>query len=139
MGVISFLSWRVFCFLDEQQGSTTNVIRRWLDEENVVPAQRSLLQLQIHLIESGGPEVVPGCIVPVGDEGFYTMNIATKGQPPITPVFCYGPFSDSEITLLTGAPIHKGLLQAGDVLPIARHNLDILIANPGRRRRERVT
>jgi len=125
--------------LDEQDGTFTNVIRRWLDEENIALSQRSRLQLQIHLIESGGPEVVPGCIVPVNEEGFCAMNIVAKGQTPITPVFCYGPFTDSEITLLTGAPIQNGLLRAQDVLPIARHNLEILIANPGRRRRERIT
>lgn len=137
MNVIPFLLWRVWCYLDEDGH---NVIRSWLDQEHVAPRQKSLFQLYIRLIESGGPEAVPGCIFVVSEEeGFYAMNIkAAKGEEPITPLFCFGPFGDSEITLLAGSPIQSGILQAQDVLPIARHNLEILRRYPKRRRRERI-
>lgn len=117
-----------------------NVIRRWLAETGASTRQRTVLQLQITLFESGGPEVLPGSIVAVDDkEEFHAMKVkAEKNAATLTPVFCYGPFSDSEITFLAGAPIHNGLLKARDILPVARYNRETLVAFSTRRRRERI-
>jgi hypothetical protein len=118
--------------------SGQNVIRRWLRDTNVTLRLSTLLQLQINLFESGGPEVLPGAIFVVDQvEGFYAMRLkAEKGTAQITPIFCYGPFSDTEIMFLAGAPIQNGVLKARDLLPLARHNRELLLKNPQRRRRE---
>ena len=74
-----------------------NVIRLWLDREDIGASQRNLLQLHIDLIESGGPAMVPGCCIALEND-FHRLNIrARKGATPMTPVFCYGPFTESEL------------------------------------------
>ena len=135
MSVIYFYPWRVFCFVNEDN---ENVIRRWLDQERIPLAQRNALQAQIDLIERVGPECVPGAIVPVAGE-FLEMKAGRKGEMKLGPVLCYGPFADTELTLLAGAPIQSGILKARDILKVAEHNLRILKGNPKRRRHEPIT
>lgn len=132
------LRWSVSSFLADQ--SVQTVIQEWLSQELISVSHRVLFQVYIDILESGGPLLLPGCIFPVSEEeGFYAMNIRPKRQKPVTPVFCYGPVdAQSEITFLVGAPREGGILQAQDVLPIARHNLQLLLQNPKRRRRERI-
>ena len=135
MNVIPFPSWRVFCFLDDEG---TNAIVRGMNQAGVTPTDRSCLQLQIYLLEAGGPGTLPGLIVPVVKDFLAFSVKSRKGSTPMNPVFCYGPFGESEITLLTWAPIEGGLLKARDVLPKAERNLAVLKDNRKRRIRERI-
>ena len=135
MDVISFPLWRVYCFLEDDN---QNTIRRWMEREDIPEWKGAVLRERIRLLEAGGPDCSPGLIVPV-DSMFYILNVKVrKGELPMTPVFCYGPFFDQEITILTGAPIENGILKAKDVLPIARRNLETLMDNSARRIRERI-
>src|SRR5258708_451356 len=104
-----------------------------MDRENIaLPDRQGVLQ-RLGLLQRVGPHALPGCILPIEEE-LYFLNIrARKDGLIMTPVLCYGPFGDREITLLAGAPIEKGILGARDVLPIARHNLETL--KQDRRRR----
>ena len=113
------------------------VIRTWAQREGISVEQQSAIQLLLDLIESGGPECVPGSIVRVAGD-FWGLNIRRKDHMLLTPIFCYGPFGENELTLLAGAPIERGLLKAKDVLPVAQHNLEILRVDRRRRRRERI-
>src|ERR1017187_8027158 len=109
-----------------------------MEREDIPEWKGVVLRERIRLLEAGGPDSLPGLIKHVEGK-FYTLNIKPrKGEPLMTPLFCYGPFSDQELTILTGAPIEKGVLSAKDVLPIAQHNFDILMAAPARRIRERL-
>lgn len=142
MGVISLPSWRVYHFIENGQ----SVIQRWLEEERFSSAQRATLEARIDLFKSGGPYTLPGSILELGG-GFWAFSVVRKNEIPMNPIFCYGPFGDEnnedegaeenrEITLLAGAPLQKGILGPQDVLPVAQHNLQILLQDPQRRIRE---
>ena len=133
MDVIPFRRWRFFSFLDEHDQS---VIRQWLDAEGIPPNDRNTLQLWITLIERGGPEVVPGCIIKIGN--FSALHLKRKGQQPINLIFCSEVFGEREMTLLTCAH-GKRRLNPPDALDVARKRLDILNrAGSSKRRYERI-
>lgn len=140
MDVISFPQqdrWRVFAFV-EFGGS---VLWRWIQREAISGAHVALFHSQLDLFRSGGPEVLPGLVLPISvKEGFYAMRIRPKRQPAITPIFCYGPIDEeTEITFLAGAPMENGKLKAQDLLPIARLNRESILRDPRRNRNERIT
>jgi hypothetical protein len=131
MGVIlSIWPWRAFTFVDEDGVS---VLDRWIERERIDISDRQVLFSRLILLEQFGPDSLPGCILPLQDE-FYYLNVKARKQSLVmTPVLCYGPFGESEITILAGAPIENGMLGAINVLPIARNNLEILKADKRRR------
>lgn len=137
MGVIYLPSWRVFCFIDE---AGDNVIRQWLDREAVAEALRGTMQGLIDFIQAGGPSMVPGCIVPVPrSKQFHFLEVQRKGLAPIRAVLCYGPFGDTELTLLVGVPDRQRLLvKPTDALGVAQENFRAVDGDYRRRRYERV-
>jgi hypothetical protein len=134
VGVIYLPLWRIYHFLDEGR----SVIHRWLEEEAFTVYQKVLLQNRIELFGAGGRDTLPGSIIHVEGD-FWAFNVTRKGEIPMNPIFCYGPFHENEITFLAGAPLKRGLLKPHHVLPVAQHNLGILLRDPRRRIREELT
>ena len=124
MGVIqSIWPWRVYCFLDEDG---KNVILRWIGRESIGLTDQQILWDRLALLEQVGPNALPGCVQPLEGE-FHCLDVrARKNARAMNPVFCYGPFAGTELTILAGAPIEDGVLGPMDVLPIARRNLAAL-------------
>jgi hypothetical protein len=136
VGVISsFPEWRAFFFLDELD---RNVVRRWLDERSVSGSDRSAVQALIDICEFSGPHALLSCTIDLED-GFYALVSKRKGGPELSPVFCRGPFSDTEITFLAGAVVEQKMLKPRYVKAIAEENLETLLRDPRRRRREPIT
>jgi hypothetical protein len=139
-GVINFpRQWRVYCFLS-QRGS--NVIKEWLEDEKVPTAQRADFQLKISLLESGGPEMVPGFITdtPVARDIYKAKIKGNKGWKQLRPMLCKGPFAmDAEFTFLCGAIEKDRALIPRDCKERAQQNRQTLIKDPKRRRNEGVT
>jgi hypothetical protein len=125
VGVIySIWPWRAYCFIGP--GEEENVIVRWMRREEVPVSERQSLWNRLALLEEVGPDALPGLIAPLKGD-FHVMSIRTNGSSPaLRPILCFGPFSEQEITLLMGAPIEYGILGPTDVLPVARHNLEVL-------------
>jgi hypothetical protein len=114
-----------------------NVILQWLTEIDASSADCVALQSLIDICEYSGPEGLAYCTVDLGD-GFYALKSTRKGGHDLSPVFCRGPFSDTEITFLTGARMEGKDLKPRYARGIAEENLDELLKNPQRRRRERI-
>jgi hypothetical protein len=115
-----------------------NVIRRWLDEQDIPGPDRNALQSVIDICEYSGPEAVRSCTLDLG-EGFYGLLSRRKGGPELSPVFCHGPVGDSDITFLAGALLVGKKLKPKYAVGIAEENLEMLRKYPERWRRERVT
>jgi|ERR1022692_1632065 hypothetical protein len=129
--------WLIWFFTDARG---RNVIHDWLIAEKVPKEQIAAFQAKIDDFEIGGPDLVPGFIseTPIAPK-IYKMKIkGNKGWKQLRPMCCRGPFSAREYTILHGAIERDGKLPK-DIKKRARANLDILLENPGRRRRERFT
>jgi len=133
--VIQFPTWRVYSFVDEHG---RNLIRQWLLELNVAGSDRFALQLLIDICEHSGPRALSYCTEDLGN-GFYALLSRRKGGPELSPVFCFGPFGETEITFLAGAVRKDKRLKPRYAAEVAEENLEVLLENPQRRRRERVT
>jgi hypothetical protein len=137
--VIRFPSrWRVFCFLSSRG---ENVIRGWLHEEKVPTAQRADFQAKINLLESGGPETVPGFITetPVAKDIYKAKIKGNKGRMQLRPMLCKGPWvMEWEYTFLIGAIEKDKSLIPKDWKEKAQGNRSVLLADPSRRRHEGV-
>jgi hypothetical protein len=127
--VIQFPLWRVFSYLDE---NGENVVRKWLDQNGVTAGLRYALQNWIDLLEGSEPGAIPGCIIKVSDE-FDAFQGIRKGEANVYLVFCYGPFGDTEISLLVATHNPKASLAE------ARHNLAALGRDRRRRAYESIT
>ena len=129
MSVIPFPRWRVFCHVDAEG---RNTIRLWLDRNGVSSALRNTLQVWIDLVESGGPEAIPGGIVTVSRD-LEAFKSVRKGEPPVYLIFRRGVFANSEITILAGSRNRKCDLTE------ARKNLAAIERDKRRRKHERIT
>ena len=129
--------WLIWFFTDARGRS---VIHDWLSDEKVPKEQIAAFQAKIDDFEIGGPDLVPGFIseTPIA-HGIYKMKVkGNKGWKQLRPMCCRGPFLASEYTILYGAVERDNRLPK-DAKKRARANLDILLKNPGRRIRERLT
>ena len=141
MGVIQFPAWKVWVYAEED--ARESFLRRWINEESISRQILAQFQLYVDLLEGNGPEMVRatnGISLLDKKEDLHMFNLKVKGQPPVNPIFCYGPYGDREITILAGAPvtIQGGILQAKHMIPIASENRKALLQFRGRRRRERI-
>jgi len=89
------------------------------------------------LFENGGRRAIASAVEDIGDELFALMATG-KGGLPLAPIFCDGPFSDTEITFLYGALWKGKVLRPYSAKGAALENLEKLRQEPGRRRRERI-
>ena len=119
-------------------GEHGNVIRQWLVAQNATESDRGALQALIDICEFSGPDAIRSSTIDLGD-GFYALLSRCHGGMELSPVFCRGPFTETEITFLTGAILQKKRLKPSYAKGIAEENLRELRENPGRRVRERVT
>lgn len=134
--VIILPPWPIYCFLT-QRGE--NIIREWLDAERVTKTQVAIFQAKIDAFERGGPELNPGLIVGPVAKNIHKMKIkGHKGHVQLRPMVCYGPFGEAEVTLLFGAIEKDSKLRPETCKERAHDNRETLIADPRRRRRERV-
>ncbi|MGD0546558.1 MAG: hypothetical protein ABR991_01870 [Terracidiphilus sp.] len=118
-----------------------NVIREWLQREKVPTAQQADFQLKIQLLESGGPDSVPGFITetPVAKDIYKAKIKGNKGWMQLRPLLCKGPWiMDSEYTFLLGAIEKDRVLIPKDCKERAQENRRILLADRNRRRYEGV-
>ena len=115
-----------------------NVIRTWLDDMDASVTDRAALQALIDICEFSGPDALSYCTLDLGD-GFYAIKSKHEGGACLSPVYCRGPFSPTEITFLTGATIERKRLKPRYAAGVAEENLEALRQEPGRRRREPVT
>jgi hypothetical protein len=132
-----FNQWQIWFFIDAR---SRNVIHDWLIAEKVPKEQIAAFQAKIDDLERGGPDLVPGFITatPIA-AGIYKMKVkGNRGWKQLRPMCCRGPFAPHEYTILHGAVERDNKLPK-DVKKRARANLDILLKDPGRRRRERLT
>jgi hypothetical protein len=134
VGVISFPSWRVWFYEDDQK---YNVIHRWLDEHGATGPDRAALQALFDICEFSGPDALAYCTVDF-DDGFFGLLSMRKGGLELCAVFFRGPFSDSEITFLAAASWLDKVPSPHYVKGIAEENLDKLRKQPGRRSRESI-
>jgi len=134
--VINFpLRWQIYCFLSERG---VNLIIDWLDAEKISVKQRADFQAKIDLFERGGSELITGFITdtPIAPD-IYKMKI--KGQVQLRPMACRGPFDlNREYTILVGWIERDNKRVPNDVKKKASENRTIVLANPERRRRERI-
>jgi hypothetical protein len=135
MDVISFKAWRVWFYVDE---NGRNVIRTWLENIGASPSDRAALQALIDICEFSGPDALSYCTLELGN-GFYAFKSKHEGGMQLSPVYCRGPFSPTEITFLTGATLERKKLKPRYAAGIAEENLEVLRQEPGRRHREPVT
>jgi hypothetical protein len=134
--VIPLPQWPVYCFLS-QRGE--NVIREWLDSEKVPKTQIATFQAKIDSYERGGPDLNPGLIVGPVAKNIYKMKIkGHKGHVQLRPMVCYGPPARNEVTLLLGAIEKDSKLRPDNCKTKAQENRESLIADPRRRRRDRI-
>jgi hypothetical protein len=128
--------WQVFCFLTHRG---ENIIREWLRKERIPRTQIAVFQAKLDTFERGGPDLSPGLIFGPVAKDIYKMKIkGHKGHVQLRPMLCYGPFGNSEITLLIGA-IEKGFkLVPTACITDAQENRKVLLADRGRRRHEPV-
>lgn len=135
-GVIFLPSWPIYCFITHRE---ENVIREWLRTEKVPKTQIANFQAKIDAYERGGPELSPGLIVGPIAKHLYKMKIkGSKGHMQLRPIVCYGPIGDTEVTLLFGAIEKDWKLIPDNCKEKGKENREILIADPRRRRRERI-
>lgn len=99
MRVISFPTWRVFSYVDH---GGRNVIRAWLDQIGVPLVDRAALQSYIDMFENVGPHAIPGLISQL-DDILCVLSGGRKRGIELKFIFCWGPFSETEITVLAGA------------------------------------
>ena len=136
MHVIQFPICRAWFFLDENR---ENVIRKWLNENDVSDADRVSLQALLDIYEGSGFHAIVASTVDLG-EGFHALRSSRKGGIEPCPVFCAGPTGENEITFLAGARWDS---KAKTVRPtyavgVAKENLEELLKDRQRRVRERV-
>jgi hypothetical protein len=115
-----------------------NVFAAWLDEIQVPEADRSQLRALLVLYENGGHRAIASATDDIGD-GLLALVSIRKGGLALAPIFCRGPFSDTEITILCGGIWNDKVLRPYSAKGAALENLEMLRAEPGRRRRERIT
>lgn len=134
--VINLPKWPVYCFITHRN---ENIIVRWLEDERVPKAQIATLQAKIDAYEQGGPDLNPGFISGPVAKDIYKIKIkGHKGHVQLRPMVCYGPHDPDEVTLLSGA-IEKDFKLIPDTCKVdAQENRRIVLANRGRRRRERI-
>jgi hypothetical protein len=87
----------------------------------------------MHLVEHSDPSAVPDIIVPFGPE-LEAFRGIRKGEPPVYLIFCRGPFSEKEITLLAVTKAKKDKRAIVE----AQRNLDVVRADKRRRRYESI-
>jgi hypothetical protein len=134
--VIFLPRWPIYCFVSRRG---ENVIREWLDAEKVPRTQIANFQAKIDSFERGGPELNPGLIVGPVAKDIYKMKIkGNKGHMQLRPMLCYGPFGNTDVTLLVGAIEKDSKLRPENCKSQAQENRRTLIADRGRRRRERI-
>jgi|SRR5208337_1193198 len=135
-GVILFPKWPIYCFVDHREN---NVIREWLKAEKVPWTQVATFQAKIDAYERGGPELNPGLIVGPVAKNIHKMKIkGHKGHVQLRPMVCFGPFSNTEVTLLCGAIEKDFKLKPTNCKEHAQENREALLADRTRRRRERI-
>jgi hypothetical protein len=129
------MPWRIYCFLSER-GS--NLIREWLDDEGITPAQRATFQSKIDLFERSGPDLSPGFITPTPIAADI-YKIKVRGPVQLRPMACRGPFDlDREYTILLGWIERNNERVPNEVKVKAQQNRAIVVRDPSRRRRERI-
>lgn len=112
-----------------------NVFAQWLDEIQVPEADRSQLRAWLMLYENGGHRAIATATEDIGD-GLLALVSIRKGGLALAPIFCRGPFSETEITILAGATWSNKILRPYSAKGAALENLEKLRMEPGRRRRE---
>ena len=134
--VIYFRRWPIYSFIT-QRGE--NIIREWLRRERVEKTQIAIFQAKIDLYERGGPDLSPGFIEGPVAKNIYKMKIkGHKGHMQLRPMVCYGPFLDTEVTMLTGAIEKDFKLRPKNCKIEAQENRKIVIGDRSRRRHERI-
>jgi hypothetical protein len=133
VGVIS-LPWRVWFYAET---GTNHVINRWLNEIEASEADRSRLRALLTLYSHSGPRSIASSVMDLGD-GLFALCSIRKGGPELAPIFCEGPFSDTEITFLQGAVLKEKIPRPHSAKGAALENLENLLQEPGRRRYERL-
>jgi hypothetical protein len=134
--VINFpLKWSIYFFLSERG---VNLITDWLDAEKISVKQRADFQAKIDLFERGGSDLITGFITdtPIAPD-IYKMKI--KGQVQLRPMVCRGPLDlGREYTVLVGWIERDNARVPNNIKKKASENRSIIIADPRRRRRERI-
>jgi hypothetical protein len=119
-------------------GEHGNVIREWLLAQNATEPDRSALQALIDICEFSGPDAIRSSTIDLGN-GFHALLSKCHGGMELSPVFCRGPFTETEVTFLAGAIWQKKRLKPSYAKGIAEDHLRELRENPSRRVREPVT
>jgi len=113
-----------------------NVIRLWLHANDILGPDRIALQALIDICEFSGPKGLSYCTWDL-ENGFYALVSSRRSGPDLSPIFCYGPVGESEITFLAGARLDENKqLKPLYAVGIAEENLEELRKHPNRWRRE---
>ena len=134
--MIFFTRWPIYSFVTHRG---ENIIREWLKKERVPKTQIAIFQAKIDLYERAGPDLSPGFIEGPVAKNIYKMKIkGHKGHVQLRPMVCYGPFIDTEVTMLTGAIEKDFKLIPPNCKAEAQENREIVINDRTRRRHERI-
>jgi hypothetical protein len=125
---------RVVFFVGDQN---ENVTVEWLLKHGAELPDLSALQSQIDICEYSGLEAISQYLVDLGDD-FYALKAFRKGGINPSPIFRKGPFNETEITFLAGARMIGKNVRPHSALGTAQDNLETLLAQPWRKRRERI-
>jgi hypothetical protein len=115
-----------------------DVINGWLDGMDASEPDRSKLRSLLSLYKYSGLRAIEGSVEDIGDELFALISIR-KGGLSLAPIFCRGPFSDTEITFLQGAFLKGKTLRPYSAKGAALENLESLREEPERRRYVRIS
>jgi hypothetical protein len=121
---------RVWSFKD----GPVSVMEEWLVEVGATDLDIADLKGNIVLYEYGGKRAIACVSQDIGDD-LYVFRPGIKTAQPLAPVFCFGPFSDLELTFLTGATWKDDVLRPYSAKGVALENLEKLREDPTRRTR----
>ena len=121
-----------YSFVDD---SGRTVIERWFDENGLQASVWSEVYVLWDFYKSYGPDSIRASIFELAD-GFHCLSVPRSSG--FCPIFKFGPFDGrTEITFLAGAKWddRKKLVRPYSAIGTAQENLEVLLANPKRRRR----
>jgi hypothetical protein len=134
VGVIEFPS-RTWFYVREDNRT---VINAWLDDIGASESDRSKLRALFTLYQFGGFRAIASSVESIGND-LHVLYSIRKGGLALAPIFCVGPFSQTEITFLEGAMLIDEEIRPYSAPGAALENLKSLLSEPTRRRYERIS
>jgi hypothetical protein len=121
--------WRAYSYLEGGQ----NVVRQWIEAEDIPVAELATLVNLIDLYEANGPVAIDQYTKDLGD-GFYGLVVLRKGGTNPVLIFCEGPIDkEFEITFLAGGFWRGKTVRPYHAIGYAKEHFETLRHHPDQR------